>query len=114
VFVYFYPEVVLYVSGNPQETFRKLFCLVTTLSQMKLQEHYTFKKYKFTAVKCVLFQQLPESSPGEVPPENISDSFVKLLKTSSLTVFSVFAYQMRFQKMGTLQLLICLIYILLQ
>jgi hypothetical protein len=62
----FYTGVIQNVSGNLRETFRKLFCYVTNLSQMKLQGCYTFKKCKFTAVNKVLFQQIPESFPGEI------------------------------------------------
>ena len=55
MFVHFYPGVATNVSGNFRETFRKLFCPATNLSQQKLQGVYTTKKYNFTAVnKCFI------------------------------------------------------------
>ena len=66
MFMHFYPEVVPDVSGNFRETFRKLFCHATNLSQLKLQECYASKKYKFTAVNKCFISTNPVRSSVEV------------------------------------------------
>ena len=80
----FYTRVIQNVSGNLQETFRKLFCHVTNLSQMKLQGCYTFKKCKFTAVnKCFI-----STNPGKFPWGNFLRR--KIPRKIFLTILSNF------------------------
>ena len=61
--VSFYTGVIQNASGNLRETFRKLFCHATNLSQMKLQGCCTFKKCKFTAVN----KGFTSTNPGKFP-----------------------------------------------
>ena len=63
MFVRFYPRVVRNVSGNFREPFRKLFCPVTNLSQLKLQRGYMSKKYNFTAVNTCFISTNPVKFP---------------------------------------------------
>ena len=84
MFVHFYPGVVPNVSGNLQETFRKLFCPATNLSQVKLQGVYITKKYNFTAVN----KRFISINPGKFPWGNFLRR--KIPRKIFLTILSNF------------------------